>query len=391
MKRSTDRILTTHVGSLARPKDLLDVMREKDYGRPYDRQEFDRLVREAVADVVRRQAECGLDIVADGEMGKHTFISYVGERLSGLEPSTGESRSVRSMSWALEAAAFPDFYDDYFQKYSASVSPLVPLVCTGPVRYTGHAAVQTDIDNLKSAMAAVKVEQGFMPATIPLGVGENRYYPSEDEFREAVTDALREEYRAIVDAGLVLQIDDPSLIEILNEHPDTTIEQRRKQADEHVEYVNHALRGLPEDRVRVHVCFGLNSGPRVHEVALREAVPFMLKINAGAYSFEVANPRHMHEWRIWEHTRLPAGKVLIPGMISHGYSFVEHPELIADQLETYARLVGRENLIAGADCGFSSRATYKPEIPPSVVWAKFKTLAEGARLATQRLWGRARD
>jgi len=390
MKRSTERILTTHVGSLARPTPLLDVMREKENDRPYDHDEFRRLVRESVADMVRKQVDCGIDVVTDGEMGKVTFATYIKERLSGFEAG-GESIWTSSRSWALEAAMFPEYYADYFQKYSSTVSQIVPLVCTGPVTYTGQVAVQTDIDNLKTALTELEVEEAFMPATTPLTIGANRYYPSDDDLLEAVTDALREEYRAILDAGLVLQIDDPGLIEILNENPSTTLEERRRLATTHVEQINHAIRGLPAERIRLHVCYGLNHGPRIHDVPLREVVPFMLEINAGAYSFEVANPRHMHEWRVWEHTRLPGDKIIIPGMLSHGYSFVEHPELIADQIETYARLVGRENVIAGADCGFSSRATYKPEIHPSVVWAKFRALAEGARLATQRLWGRARD
>ncbi|HET6319130.1 MAG TPA: cobalamin-independent methionine synthase II family protein [Chloroflexota bacterium] len=385
MKRSMERMLTTHVGSLPRPTQLLDVMREKENDRPYDHDEFARLVREAVAGVVRKQAECGLDVVTDGEMGKVTFATYFNERLSGFEPR-GETYSTRVGSWSLEAAAFPDYYADYFQKYRSTVSQLRPLVCTGPVGYTGQAAVRTDIENLNSALAQVDVQEAFMPATIPLVIGDNQYYSSEDDLREAVTEAMREEYRAILDAGLVLQIDDPGLIEILNEDPARPIEERRRRAAAHVEEVNHALRGLATERIRVHVCYGLNSGPRVHDASFAEVAPFMLRINAGAYSFEFANPRHMHEWKVWEHTRLPDDKVLIPGMISHGHSFVEHPELIADLLETFARLVGRENVIAGADCGFSSRATYKPEVPPSVVWAKFESLAEGARLATQRLW-----
>lgn len=390
MKRSSDRILTTHVGSLARPAPLLDVMREKENGRPYDTGEFARLVREAVVDVVRKQAECGIDVVSDGEMGKVTFATYTRDRLAGFEPA-GESYSVRVGSWMLEAAEFPDYYNDYFGKYREAVAPLTPLACTGPISYVGQQAVQTDIANLKAALGEVEVQEAFMPATIPYMIGENRYYRSEEEYREALANALREEYRAIIDAGLILQIDDPALIEILNENPESTVEERRKLAAAHVEQVNHAIRGLPSDRIRAHVCFGLNAGPRVHDAPLAEVVPLMLQINAGAYSFEFANPRHMHEWRIWENTRLPDDKILMPGMLSHGYSFIEHPELIADFLETYARLVGRENVIAGADCGFSSRASYKPEIPASVVWAKFKALAEGARLATKRLWGRARD
>ncbi len=390
MKRSTERMLTTHVGSLPRPTQVLDVMREKENDRPYDQDEFARLVREAVAEVVRKQAGCGLDVVTDGEMGKVTFATYMQERLSGFE-RTREPFHTRVGSWSREASAFPDYYDEYFNKYRSTVSPLRRLVCTGPVTYTGQAAVQTDIHNLQLALAEVDVEESFMAATMPLVTEDNQYYGSDDDLREAVTEAMRVEYRAILDAGLILQIDDPGLIEILNEDPATVLEERRRRAAVHVEQVNHALRGLPTERIRVHVCYGLNSGPRVHDAPFAEVAPFMLQINAGAYSFEFANPRHLHEWKVWEHTRLPDDKVLIPGMISHGHSFVEHPQLIADLLETFARLVGRENVIGGADCGFSSRATYKPEVPPSVVWAKFQALAEGARLATQRLWGRARD
>ena len=385
MKRSTERILTTHVGSLARPTALLDVMCDKEQGQPYDAAAYAALIRSAVADVVRKQAECGLDVVSDGEQGKVNFLTYIRERLSGFEPG-GPGSAVNSASWKLEADAFPEYYADYFGKYSQAVATIVPLVCRGPVHYTGQAAIQTDLDNLRAAVADVAVTEAFMPATIPEHVASNAFYSSEDEFDEAVSEALREEYRAILDAGLVLQIDDPMLIEILNEHPDRDLPTRRKSAQRHVDVLNHALRGFAEDRIRLHVCYGLNHGPRVHDVGFHEVVPFMLAVRAGAYSFEAANPRHMHEWRVWQDVHLPEGKILIPGLLGHAISYVEHPELIADQIETYARLVGRENVIAGADCGFSSRATYKPEVHPRIVWAKFAALAEGAGIATRRLW-----
>jgi 5-methyltetrahydropteroyltriglutamate--homocysteine methyltransferase len=225
-----------------------------------------------------------------------------------------------------------------------------------------------------------------MPATSPRGFGGNEYYATEDEYNCAVADALREEYLAIVDSGFLLQVDDPGLTEILSDDPATTPAQRQAVAERHVEVVNYALRGIPDGRVRYHTCYGLNHGPRLHDVPLAEVVPLMLQVNAGAYSFEVANPRHQHEWRIWETVKLPEGKVLIPGFLSHAMNFVEHPQLIADGIVTYAGLVGRENVIAGADCGFSSRASFAPEVNPRVVWAKFEALVEGARLATQRLW-----
>jgi len=360
-------------------------MRDKEQRKRYDEAAYAGVVRTAVADVVRNQAQAGLDVVSDGEQGKVNFQSYIRERLVGFEPR-GEGRAVGAASWALEAAAFPEYYADYFGKYSSAVATIVPLVCTGPVRYTGHAALQTDIDNLKSALAPVNVAEAFMPATIPQGVARNEFYASEDEYDAAVSEALREEYRGILDAGLLLQIDDPTLVEMLNENPEFDLAERRKAAQRHIEVLNHALRGFPEERIRLHVCYGLNHGPRIHDVAFREVVGFMLAVNAGAYSFELANPRHMHEWRVWQDVRLPEGKIIIPGLLAHAISFVEHPELIADQIATFARLVGRENVIAGADCGFSSRATYKPEVHPRIVWAKFQALAEGARIASGRLW-----
>jgi 5-methyltetrahydropteroyltriglutamate--homocysteine methyltransferase len=384
MKRSTNRILTTNVGSLARPHDLLEVMREKEHGRPYDPDAFATLVRSAVGDAVRKQADCRLDVISDGEQGKVNFLTYVCERLSGLEPSS--AAAMPQPSWAREVAAFPGYYQEYFKKYESAVSPLTQVVCTGPITYTGQAAIQTDIANLKAALEGVDAEEAFMPATSPWGFGHNAYYATEEEYVQAVGSALREEYRAIVDAGFILQIDDPWLVELLSEDSATTVAERRRAAAHHVEQLNAVIGDIPIEQVRLHVCYGLNHGPRIHDAPMRDFVDLMLQVNAGAYSFEVANPRHQHEWRTWESVKLPAGKVLIPGFISHAMSFVEHPELIADGIETYARMVGRENVIAGADCGFSSRATFKPEVHPSVVWAKFAALAEGARLATQRLW-----
>ena len=279
MKRSTERILTAHVGSLARPAALLDVMREKENGQPYDTDAFAALVRSAVADVVRKETASGLDVVSDGEQGKVNFISYVRERLTGFEP-VGEGAAVNAGSWKLEAEAFPEYYADYFGKYRAAVATIVPIACRGPVRYVGQAALQTDLDNLRAALGEVSVAEAFMPATIPEGVARNEFYATDEEFDIAVGEALREEYQAIVDAGLVLQIDDPMLIELLNENPTKDLPARRKAAQRHVEVLNHALRGLPAERIRLHVCYGLNHGPRVHDVAFREVVPFMLAVNA---------------------------------------------------------------------------------------------------------------
>jgi 5-methyltetrahydropteroyltriglutamate--homocysteine methyltransferase len=289
-------------------------------------------------------------------------------------------------SWQVEIDAFPEYYAGYLGKYKDQVSPMTTMVCTGPVTYQGHAQLQADIANLRAALAGHDVVEAFLPSTSPSGFGRNEHYPSYGEYLAAVAEALREEYLAIVEAGFLLQVDDPWLIEYLSENPATTPEQRRRDAEQHVEILNHALRGIPTEKIRLHTCYGLNHGPRVHDLAFRDIAPLMLKINAGAYSFEVANPRHQHEWKIWRDIPLPDGKILIPGLLGHASNYVEHPELIADTIELYAGIVGRENVIAGADCGFSSRASFHPEVHPTVVWEKFRALAEGARLASGRLW-----
>ncbi|GAA2538588.1 cobalamin-independent methionine synthase II family protein [Pseudonocardia hydrocarbonoxydans] len=384
MRRSSDRILTTHVGSLARPRDLLEVMREKEHGRPYDADGYTGRVAAAVAEVVDRQVEAGIDVVTDGEMGKVSFLTYVKDRLSGFAADSGEK--LMPPSWQVEIDAFPEYYAGYLGKYTEQVSPMTTMVCTGPVTYVGQEQVATDIANLRAALEGHDVTEAFLPSTSPSGFGRNEHYPTHGEYLEAVAEALREEYLAIVDAGFLLQVDDPWLIEYLSENPETTPEQRRRDAEQHVEILSHALRGIPRDRIRLHTCYGLNHGPRVHDIDLREVAPLMLRIPAGAYSFEVANPRHQHEWKIWRDIPLDDGVVLIPGLLGHATNYVEHPELIADQIEQYAGIVGRENVIAGADCGFSSRASFSPEVHPSVVWEKFRALSAGARLASERLW-----
>jgi 5-methyltetrahydropteroyltriglutamate--homocysteine methyltransferase len=384
MKRSTDRILTTHVGSLARPTELLDTMKEKENGRSYDAALFDRQVRDAVADRVQHQVDAGIDIVTDGEQSKSSFLGYVKDRLGGFELDMGAPSMAPS--WQKEVDDFPEYYEDYFKKYSSAVTPLRRIICTGPITYVGQELLQKDIDNLKAAVEGKDVTEVFMPATGPSGFGRNAYYDTYEEYLNNVAEAMREEYLGIVDAGFILQVDDPFLIDMLSD-PSFDKEERQRQARVHVEAVNHALRDIPIEKIRHHTCYGLNHGPRMNDIPLSEAVPFMLSINAGAYSFEVANPRHYHEWRLWEDVKLPEGKILIPGLIGHATNYVEHPELIADYIVKYAGLVGRENVIAGADCGFSSRASYAPEVHPTVVWPKFHALAEGAALATKQLWG----
>jgi len=383
MKTSTDRILTTHVGSLARPTELLDTMKEKEHGRPYDAELFDRQVRDAVADRVRQQVENGIDVVTDGEMSKVSFLGYVKDRLGGFEAEEGSGGLAPS--WQVEIDMFPEYYADYMGKYSAAVAPLRRLIARGPITYVGQELLQKDIDNLKAAVEGLDVTEVFMPSSGPSGFGKNEYYGSQSEYLEAVAEAMREEYLAIVDAGFVLQIDDPWLIEYLT-LPSLDWDERVRGCNEHIEALNHALRGIPADRIRHHTCYGLNHGPRLTDVAMAKVAPFMLKVNAGAYSFEVANPRHMHEYRIWEDIELPDDKVLIPGLIGHANNYVEHEDLIAEYIVRYANIVGKERVMAGADCGFSSRASYKPEVHPTVVWPKFEHLAKGAALATQQLW-----
>jgi 5-methyltetrahydropteroyltriglutamate--homocysteine methyltransferase len=376
------KILTTHVGSLPRPHDLLDLMKAKVSGKPYDKNAYESRVKAAVTDSVRRQVETGIDIVTDGEQSKPGFFLYVNERLEGFTPRPGMKRKF----FPAEVSAFPEYYAQYFKQamLGGTVAPVVPMVCTGPVKYRGEAALAQDIANLKAAAAVAKAAGVFMPAVAPSGVGVNEYYKTEEEYFHAVGAALRTEYKAIVDAGFTLQIDDPFLSDVFAD-PDYDAKGRRTRAAMYVEAVNESLRGIPEEKVRFHTCYGINEGPRIHEAALADVVDAMLAVNAGAYSFEAANPRHEHEYHLWETVKLADGKKLIPGVITHASNIVEHPELIAERLLRYTNLVGAENVIAGADCGFSSQATYNTEVHPTVVWAKFQAMQEGARLASKRL------
>jgi 5-methyltetrahydropteroyltriglutamate--homocysteine methyltransferase len=377
------RILTTHVGSLPRPKDLLDLMKAKITGATYDPAVYEARVRSSVAESVRQQVENGIDIVNDGEQSKPGFFTYIRERLEGFEPRPNQRRQ----SWALEVGAFPEYYEQYFKEAmtGGAIAPIVQMVCTGPIRYCGEAALKRDIENLRAAVTGLDNCAAFMPSVAPAGVGSNEFYRTEEEFFHAVGAALHNEYKAIVDAGFLLQIDDPFLTDIFAD-PALSPSERHNRAGMLVEVMNESLGGIAPENVRFHTCYGINEGPRVHDAALEDIVPYMLKVNAGAYSFEAANPRHEHEYHIWERVRLPEGKVLIPGVITHASNIVEHPAWIAERLVRFARLVGRENVIAGADCGFSSQASYRTEVHPSVIWAKFQAMAEGASLASKQLW-----
>jgi len=383
MKRSVDRILTTHVGSLPRPKDLLDLMKTKVAGLAFDQGAYDKRVKTAVAECVKKQVETGIDIVSDGEQSKPGFFTYVRERLEGFEERPQQKRRM----FPDEVAAFPEYYEKYFKEAmtGGAIAPIVPLVCTGPVNYCGEEALERDLANLKAAAAEARAHGVFVPAVAASGVGTNEYYRTEEEFFHAVGAALRTEYKAIVASGMLLQVDDPFLCDIFGDSALGAARQRAR-AEMYVDAVNQSLRGIPPEKVRYHTCYGINEGPRIHEAALADVVGYMLKVNAGAYSFEAANPRHEHEYHLWESVRLPEGKVLIPGVITHASNIVEHPVLIAERLARFAKLVGRENVVAGADCGFSSQATYHTEVHPTVVWAKFESMREGARLATKQLW-----
>jgi 5-methyltetrahydropteroyltriglutamate--homocysteine methyltransferase len=385
MKRSTGRILTTHAGSLPRPADLLAMGEARQDGKPIDPKAYEARLAGAVGEIVRKQAELGIDIVDDGEFGKPGFVTYVNERLSGFEVDT--VRTGRS-PWAgsREVASFPEFYAET----AGAGSRHVHMVCTAPIAYRGHDLLNRDIANFRAALATVKVEEAFIPAISPANVEDwqrNAYYKTQEEYLFAIADALHEEYKAIVDAEFLLQIDDPRLVTYWLLKPELSVADVLKWAKVRVEALNHALRGIPPEKIRFHTCYGINMGPRVHDMELKDIVHLILEIRAGAFSFEAANPRHEHEWKVWETVKLPAGAVLIPGVISNSTILVEHPELVAQRIGRFAEVVGRENVIAGSDCGFATFASSK-EIHASIVWAKLAALTEGATIASRKLWGR---
>jgi 5-methyltetrahydropteroyltriglutamate--homocysteine methyltransferase len=384
VKRSVDRICTTHVGSLARPPALLDLMQAAAQGRAYDPADFAAAEQQAVADVVSRQRAAGLDVVSDGEQSKTGFFAYIGERLAGFEPRRGRNPLD---GFRAEIDAFPEYYEQYLAvaMTGGMAAPAVPLGCTGPVSYTGEERLQRDLANLRAAVGDVSPDDVFVSAVAPSGVGGNEYYPTQAAYLDAVADALHVEYAAIVDAGFTLQIDDPFLTDVFS-YSTGSPEEKLATARLYVAAINRSLDGIPRERVRLHTCYGINEGPRVHDAPLADFIDIVLEIEAGAFSFEAANPRHEHVYHVFESVALPPGAVLLPGVISHATNIVEHPDTIADRIVRFAELVGRENVVASADCGFSSQATYTPEIHPKIVWAKFEALVEGARRATARLW-----
>jgi 5-methyltetrahydropteroyltriglutamate--homocysteine methyltransferase len=386
VQTSTDRILTTHTGSIARPDDLIELMRARENGLPYDTDAFEARAKAAVAECVRRQVEAGLDVINDGEQRKSGFTTYLTERLAGFDAvpyAPGESPG----HWR-EVDEFPEYYERYFKTamFGAMLSPPARLVCRGPVKYVGQEALAIDIANLRAALAGRDYTEVFMSAALPTALAQhdNEYYSSRTEFLTALADAVREEYQAIIDAGFLIQLDDPAAASLWG-HAEAEPAERSRRAAETVELINYTLRDIPAEKIRYHTCYGINQGPHVYDLRLRDFIEPMLQVNAQAVSFEVMNPRHMHDYHAFEDVRLPAGKVIIPGMLSNGANWVEHPELIAELTVRYAELVGRENVLIGNDCGFASQAATR-EIDPKVGWAKFAALAEGARIASQRLW-----
>ena len=382
---------TTHVGSLVRPDDLVAFLRKRDAGEAYDEQAYLQCLARSVREVVAKQREAGIDIVSDGEYGKSAWNYYVYERLGGIElrPHPVQHADFASVNDApTDWTRFPEFYAEYFANEQEFEGPGGDFACVEKVTYTGGEAIQRDIANLKAAMEEAGVEEGFLPVVAPASCFPNlidEHYGSEAAALMGIAEALREEYKAIVDAGLYVQIDDayiPFMYDVIV--PPGTMEDYRAWAQPRIDAVNHALEGIPSDRVRYHVCWGSWNGPHTNDIALRDVLPLVFQVNAGTYLYEHANPRHEHEWRVWEDLEVPEGKLLAPGVISHATNVVEHPELVAERLERTARLVGTERVLASTDCGFA-QGPYIHRVHPSIQWAKLRSLSEGAKLAAGAL------
>jgi len=388
MKRSTDRILTTHVGSLIRPPRLREFLAAKEAGKPFDEAAYAKCLKECVAEVVRKQADIGLDVVSDGEFGKAiSWAQYALFRLGGFErrPFAGGNPFTRGV----DRTRFADFYAELDAR--DKVETVMDSVAVAPITYAGAAELKQDIDNFKDALRAVDVVEGFLPVAAPPSVipdRKNEYYKSDDDLQQAIAEAMHVEYKTIVDAGLLVQLDDArAAVSYDRMVPPKTLEEYRVWLARQVEMINHAIKELPREKIRYHVCWGSWPGPHSSDVPFKDIADLVLQVRAGGYSIELANPRHEHEWRLWEHLKLPADTVLIPGVISHATNIVEHPELVAERIVRLARLVGRENVIASTDCGFA-QVTYFARVHPQIVWAKLEALVEGARLASKELWGR---
>jgi len=394
MSASPDRILTTHVGSLVRPDDLLEFIRKQQDGEPYDEAAYEACLKRSVADVVKKQAEVGIDIVSDGEYGKTiSWSRYILDRLSGFEERYDATIGFRSAVAGKDRRDFAEFYEEYEATHGfvgmGKTFKTGSWYVVGPIKYTGQALIQRDIADVKQAVGDTKVVDAFLPLVAPASVVPQRtdeYYKSEEEALFAIADALREEYKAVVDAGLIAQIDDAFLASVYDVMvPPKTIADYRKWAELRIEALNHALKGIPPERTRYHLCWGSWNGPHTNDVPMKDIVDLMLRVNVGGYAIEMANPRHEHEWRVWETAKLPEGRKLVPGLVSHATNIVEHPELVAERIVRLAKLVGRDNVIAGTDCGFA-QGPFARRVHPQIMWAKLGALAEGARIATKQLW-----
>ena len=390
MKRSTDRILTTHVGSLIRPAPLQELLRAKQAGKPYDWAAYEACLKSSVAEVVRKQAEVGVDVVSDGEFGKSiSWSQYVLERLSGFERRPIKP-GANPFTRGVDRERFAEFYAELDAR--EGVATTVEAVCVGPISYTGEAELKRDLENFKAALKDVGITEAFLPVAAPASVipdRKNEYYASDDDLQQAIGDAMHAEYKMIIDGGFLVQLDDArAAVSYDRMVPPRTLSEYRTWLGRQIEITNHAIKGLPREKIRYHVCWGSWPGPHTSDVPFKDIADLVLKVRAGAYSIELANPRHEHEWRIWEHLKLPKDTALIPGVISHATNIVEHPELVAERIVRLAQLVGRENVIASTDCGFA-QVTYFARVHPSIMWAKLEALVAGARLASEALWRRS--
>jgi 5-methyltetrahydropteroyltriglutamate--homocysteine methyltransferase len=383
MKRSEDRILTTHVGSLARPQELLDAIKLRGESEQKNA-EYEAMLARSIAAAVKRQADIGLDIINDGEFGKESWAAYVLKRISGFEI---RPQQRRPLVWLGRDRI--RFAEAIVQDMPPAATGAATEACIGPIAYQDRSGIDRELADFTKAVADIGPREAFFTAVAPASTafnGVNEYYPSDRDYAFAIGEALRQEYLAIIDAGVILQVDDAVLANMYDELVAQSPERYREWAEIRIDALNHALRGIPEDRVRYHVCFGSWHVPHVSDAPLEDIVDLILKVNAGAYSIEAANPRHEHEWRVWEKVKLPPGKILIPGVVTHHTTTVEHPRVVADRIVRYAKIVGRENVIAGTDCGFAQTEWIR-RVHPEVMWAKLESLVEGARIASKELWG----
>jgi 5-methyltetrahydropteroyltriglutamate--homocysteine methyltransferase len=388
MKRSSNRILTTHVGSLIRPAALQEFLRARQSGKPYDETAYQKCLTDSVAEVVSQQAKTGVDVVSDGEFGKSiSWSQYALERLSGFERRAIKSEAANPFKRGADRTRFAEFYAELDAR--EGVATTTEAICVGPIKYTGQAELQRDIDNFKAGLKTAKVEEAFLPVAAPASVipdRKNEYYKSEEELQAAIAGAMRTEYKMIIDSGFLVQLDDArNAVTYDRMVPPATFADYKSWLAQQVEIINHAIEGLPQDRIRYHVCWGSWPGPHVSDVPLKDIVDLILKVKVGAYVIEGANPRHEHEWQVWKDAKLGPGQVLIPGVISHATNVVEHPELVSERIVRLAKIVGRENVVAGTDCGFA-QGPFHRRVHPSIMWAKLEALVAGARLASKELW-----